>query len=197
MDKLVKALLTGLWVLSAFASRPALAMTPAEQLQGTVQQVINVVKSPVPSEAQRKELLRETLMPAFDWVEMAKQALGKNWSAAAGREDEFITAFAEFLGNSYAGTIGSYKDEKILFIRESIDKDQAQVSTKIIPAKGDPTAVNYRLHRVRGEWKIYDVVVEDVSLVVNFRSQFSRILAKGTFDDLLRELKARELKNRN
>jgi len=71
------------------------------------------------------------------------------------------------------------------------------VNTRIVPAKGDATAVNYRLHRVQGEWKIYDVVVEDVSLVVNFRSQFNRILAKGSFDDLLRQLREKEIRTRN
>lgn len=197
MDKLAKALLPVSLLFGLLASSPALALTPGEQLQGTVQQVLSVVKSPVSSEAQRRELLRETLMPMFDWGEMAKQALGKNWAMAAGRENEFIAAFAEFLGNSYVGTIASYKDERIVFIREFVDKDRAQVNTKIIPSKGDPTAVNYRFHRVQGQWKIYDVVVEDISLVGNFRAQFNRILAKGSFEDLLRELKSKESRSRN
>jgi phospholipid transport system substrate-binding protein len=196
MKKTTKPVLVLFLFLGMFAGRPAFATTPAEQLQGTIQQVLSVVQDPVHNEAQRKEMLRETLMPVFDWVEMARQALGKNWSAAAGRENEFISAFAEFLGNSYVGTIGSYKDEKILFVKESIEKDRAQVNTRIVPTRGDPTSVNYSLHRVRGQWKIYDVVVEDISLVVNFRSQFSRILAKGSFDDLLRQLREREIRTR-
>jgi phospholipid transport system substrate-binding protein len=197
MDKTTKALLAVFLFLCFFATQSAFATTPTEQLQGTIQQVLSVVKNPSNSDEQRKEMLRETLMPLFDWVEMAKQTLGKNWSVAAGRENEFVAAFAEFLGNSYVGTIGSYRDEKILFVQESIEKDRALVNTKIVPAKGDATAVNYRLHRVQGEWKIYDVVVEDVSLVVNFRSQFGRILAKGNFDDLLRQLREKEIRTRN
>ena len=178
---------------------PALgfAMTPTEQIEETVQQVLSVVRNPANSHEQRKEMLRETLKPRFDWFEMAKQTLGKHWSVAAGRENEFVGAFAEFLGNSYVGSIGSYKDEKILVMQESIDSNRAQVKTKIVPDKGDPTSVNYRLHRVQGEWKIYDVVIEDISLVVNFRSQFNRILAKGSFDDLLKQLRDKDLKNRN
>ena len=66
--------------------------------------------------------------------------------------------------------------------------------TKIVSDKGESNAINYRLHRVRGQWKVYDVVVEDISLVVNFRAQFSRLLAKGSFDDLLRQLKEKEFK---
>ena len=82
-------------------------------------------------------------------------------------------------------------------MNESIENDLAQVKTKIIPGKGEPTSVNYRLHRMQGEWKIYDVVVEDISIVVNFRSQFNRLLAKGSFDDLLKQLREKEVKNRN
>lgn len=197
MYQSIKGLLAVFLFLCFFATQPAFANSPTEQLQDTIQQVLSVVRNPANSEEQRKEMLRETLMPMFDWVEMAKQTLGKNWTIAAGRENEFVAAFAEFLGNSYVGTIGSYKDEKILFVQESIDNNRAQVSTRIVPARGDATAVNYRLHRVQGEWKIYDVVVEDISLVVNFRSQFSRILAKGSFDDLLRQLREKEIRNRN
>ena len=183
--------------VSSLVPAPGFAMTPTEHIEETVQQVLSVVRNPANSHEQRKEMLRETLMPRFDWFEMAKQTLGKHWSVAAGRENEFVGAFAEFLGNSYVGSIGSYRDEKILVMQESIDSNRAQVKTKIVPDKGEPTSVNYRLHRVQGEWKIYDVVVEDISLVANFRSQFNRILAKGSFDDLLKQLREKELKNRN
>jgi phospholipid transport system substrate-binding protein len=187
----IGALLCGLGPSTVFAS------TPMEQIQETVGQVVKVVTNPANSDAQRKQLLRETLMPRFDWLEMARQALGKHWSVTAGREDEFVSAFAEFLGNAYAGTIDSYKDEKILFLQESIDNSRAQVKTRIVSGKGEATSVNYQLHSIAGEWKIYDVVVEDISLVVNYRSQFNRILAKGSLDDLLRQLKEKELRTKN
>lgn len=184
-----KPIVAMFFFLCCFTSEPAFAMTPTEQLQETIQLALSAVSSPANSHEQRKEILRETLMPRFDWPEMARQTLGKHWSAAAGRETEFVAAFADFLGKSYVGTIGSYKDEKIFFVDESIENNRAQVKTKLVPSKGEPMSVNYRLHRVQGEWKIYDVVVEDISLVGNYRSQFSRILARGTFDDLLRQLR--------
>jgi phospholipid transport system substrate-binding protein len=188
-------LIAWLIFVSWLAPMPAFATTPTEQIQETIQQVLSVVKNPANSHEQRKEMLRETLMPRFDWFEMARQTLGKHWSVAAGRENEFVGAFAEFLGNSYVGSIVSYKDQKILFVQESIESNRAQVKTKIVPDKGEATAVNYRLHRVKGEWKIYDVVVEDISLVFNYRSQFNRILAKGSFDDLLKQLREKEFRN--
>jgi phospholipid transport system substrate-binding protein len=182
----------------AISLAPAFASSPTEQIQETIQQVLTVVNNSAQGdEPDRKRQLRETLMPRFDWTEMAKQTLGKHWDAAAARQGEFIAALSEFLGSSYAGKIGSYKDEKIIYLTEAVDNDQAQVKTKIVSSKGEPTAVTYQLHRVQGEWKIYDVVVEDISLVVNYRSQFSRILAKGGFDDLLRQLKEKELNSKN
>jgi phospholipid transport system substrate-binding protein len=192
----LKALVLGALLASEFAPFRAFANTPMEQVQETVGQVVNVVGRSADTDEQRKASLRETLMPRFDWYEMARQTLGKNWNIAAGRENEFVAAFAEFLGNAYVGTIGSYKGEKILFLQERIDHDQAQVKTKILPSKGDSTSVDYRLHRVQDEWKIYDVLIEDISLVVNYRSQFNRILAKGSIDDLLAQLREKNLTGR-
>jgi phospholipid transport system substrate-binding protein len=189
MLKRSQLFVAGLLVVSCLVPAHGFAITPTEQIEETIQQVLSVVRNTTNNHEQRKEMLRETLMPRFDWFEMARQTLGKHWSVAAGRENEFIGAFAEFLGNSYVGNIGSYKDEKILFVQESIESNRAQVKTKIVPDKGEPTSVSYRLHRVEGHWKIYDVVVDDISIVVNYRSQFNRILTRGTFDDLLKQLR--------
>jgi len=197
MLKAFKPLIAGFTFACWIAPAPVFGSSPTEQIQETIQQVLKVVSSPAGNDEERKDRLRETLMPRFDWLEMAKQSLGKHWNSASGRENEFVAAFADFLGNSYVSKIGSYKDEKIVFMNESIENDLAQVKTKIIPGKGEPTSVNYRLHRMQGEWKIYDVVIEDISIVVNFRSQFNRLLAKGSIDDLLKQLREKEIKNRN
>ncbi|HVO91778.1 MAG TPA: ABC transporter substrate-binding protein [Terriglobales bacterium] len=182
----------------ALTPKPAFAVTPTEQLQGTIQQVLSIVSSTADArDERRKAQLQETLMPRFDWAAMAKQTLGKHWESVPNRHDEFVSAFAEFLGNAYIGKIAEYRDEKILFVEETIENDSALVKTKILSGKGEVTSVNYQLHRVGGEWKIYDVVMEDVSLVVNFRSQFNRILARGSFDDLLKQMRDKELRNRN
>lgn len=168
----------------------ALANTPTQHIEETIQRVVTIVSDPAgPGEAERRELLREALLPRFDFVEMAKRALGKHWSNVSERQQEFVAVFAEFLGNLYVGKIVAYKDEKIIFVREWMDSGQAQVDTQVVPSKGGPLSVNYRLHQVQGEWKIYDVVVEQVSLINNYRSQFNRILTAGSLDDLLKLLK--------
>lgn len=190
MNSNLKRLLLSL-LLVFCAIQEASATTPTEQIQQTIHQVLKLVNGSSVGADERRAMLRDTLMPRFDWPEMAKQALGKHWDSASGRHQEFVGAFAEFLGSAYLGTINSYKDEKILFMHESVQQNRAQVDTKIIPKKGEPTSVNYRLHRVQDEWKIYDVVVEDISLVGNYRSQFNRILATGSFDDLMSRLKSK------
>ena len=187
-------------MLLAFCLGPELAhpSSPAQQIEETIQQVLTVVNgSAAPVDGSRKQALRDSIMPRFDWPEMAKRALGKHWDGASGRHGEFIAAFAEFLGNTYVGKIGSYKDEKIIFVQETVNNNLAEVKTKIVPAKGEATSVNYQLRQVQGEWKIYDVVVEDISLVVNYRAQFNRILSKGNLDDLLRQLKEKEPRQGN
>ena len=180
------------------AQAQAFAGAPKDQIQETIQQALHIVNGAAgASDTARRNHLRDALMPKFDWAEMAKRTLGKHWDNNPSRQEEFIAAFAEFLGNVYAGKIGSVRDEKILFGDESIVENQAQVNTRIVPAKGEPMSVNYRLHWVQGEWKIYDVILDDISLVVNYRSQFNRILSKGSFEDLLRQLRDKESKVRN
>jgi phospholipid transport system substrate-binding protein len=192
--RMVAAMLFTICLMPGFV----VASSPTEQIQETIRQVMNVANSSAAgSETGRKQALRDSLMPRFDWAEMAKRALGKHWDGVSTRQGEFINAFADFLGNSYVGKIGGYKDEKILYLQETVTDNVAEVKTRIVPTKGDPTSVNYHLHQVQGDWKIFDVVVEDISLVVNYRSQFSRILAKGSFDDLLRELREKEQSQRN
>ena len=198
MEKWVKRFAAA--ILLAFCLTPKLAQanSPAQQIQETIEQVLGVVNGPaMGNESNRQRALRESIMPRFDWPEMAKQALGKHWDNAAVRRNEFIAAFADFLGSTYIGKIGSYKDEKILFLQETVKDNLAEVKTKIVPNKGESTSVNYQLRQVEGEWKIYDVVVEDISLVVNYRAQFNRILSKGNFDDLMKQLKDKEAAQKN
>ena|SRR5919109_3600659 len=180
------------------SSTEVLADSPAQQIKETIQRVITIVDpSAGTGELERRELLRDVLMPRFDFPEMAKRSLGKHWNREPERQQEFVSVFAEFLGNNYAGKILSFKDEKIVFSREWTEKETAEVDTKVVTSNGETLSVNYRLHRVQGEWKIYDVVVENISLVGNYRSQFSRILSNGSFDELIERLKGKESRNDN
>lgn len=198
MARIAKRIVPALLLVFGSAPTSAFGTSPSQRIQETIHQVATVINaSPTDDEAARRRSLRETIMPLFDWTAMAKQTLGKHWDGISARQHEFTDAFAEFLGNVYAGNIGSYKDQKILFIEETVTNNLAQVKTRIVPNHGEPTSVDYQLHQVQGEWKIYDVVIEDISLVSNYRSQFGRILAKGSVDDLFRSMAEKRLSQRN
>ncbi|MGH7928402.1 MAG: MlaC/ttg2D family ABC transporter substrate-binding protein, partial [Candidatus Binatia bacterium] len=147
----------------------ALAQTPGQQVRETIQRITAIVSSPSAGQSERRDEVKRLLLPRFDWPEMAKRSLGKHWPRVPERQNEFVSAFTEFLGNAYLGTIGGYKDEKIIFAGERRDKNLAEVDTKLVPNKGEPMSVNYRLHMVQGDWKIYDVIIADISLVNNYR----------------------------
>lgn len=173
-------------------ARVVFAQTPGQQVQETIHRVTAIIGSSSSAEPDRLDEIKRLLLPRFDWPEMAKRSLGKHWPKVPERQNEFISAFTEFVSNAYLGTISGYKDERIVFAGERREQNLAEVDTKLMPNKGDPMPVNYRLHLVQGEWKIYDVVIADISLINNYRSQFNRILAKASFDDLVKQLRDKD-----
>jgi phospholipid transport system substrate-binding protein len=197
---IVKLTVLKLWLMAflfCFAqSITAFAETPIEGMQRTVGRVVSILQaSPGNSGGavvrERRQMIREVLLPRFDFAEMAKRSLGAHWKNQTGRQEEFVAVFSEFVESSYMNTLESYKGEKVVYLRERVEQNLAQVDTQLVPASGEPFSVSYKLHLVGGEWKVYDVVIENISLVNNFRSQFSRILATSSFDELLRKLRAK------
>jgi phospholipid transport system substrate-binding protein len=153
-------------------------------------QVLGIVRenSDESDKTGRRELLRAVLASRFDFREMAKRSLGQHWSRLAERQQEFVSVFSAFVENSYISKLESLKQTRVVYLREHVDSNLARIDTKIVPDRGDEVPIHYRLHLVGSEWKIYDVVVENISLVENLRSQFHRVLATATFDDLLKKL---------
>jgi phospholipid transport system substrate-binding protein len=170
------------------------AEQPTEQIKGAIERVSQVLQEVVAAQGANKdeavEKIRGILLPRFDFTEMAKRSLGNRWQEIEGREDEFVAAFAAFVESSYMNTLESYRGEKILYLREEIKQNLAQVDTEIVHGS-ENLAVDYRLHLIDGQWKVYDVVIDNISLTSNFRSQFSRILAGASIDDLLNKLRAK------
>ena len=189
-----RALLLGVMIVALLSgAMPARAgTTPTEEVQETIGRIVGVLQDPMVADgaaiAKRKAVFREVLAARFDFKEMAKRSLGNHWQSVAARQQEFVSVFTNFIERVYVGKIDSLKDTKIAFVRERIEGGVAQVDTQIVPAKGDDFPMNYRLHLVGGKWKIYDMIVENISLVENYRSQFDRILASATFDELLKKL---------
>ena len=172
------------------------AGAPTDQVRQTADQVLALLQDAqfkgAGKESQRRQRLRQIIGNRFDFEEMSKRSLGANWRRV-GRDEQqrFVQLFTDFLEKSYADQIESYDGEKIAYGREQLAQDQAEVDSKIITKKGREVAVNYKLRSAGGDWKVYDVVIENVSLVNNYRSQFNRILAKATFNELLKKLEAK------
>jgi phospholipid transport system substrate-binding protein len=183
-----------LTLLAFFVSTQAQAGVPTEQIKATVDRAVMVLKDPrlkPPAKLQeRREQLRKVLFARFDFTEMAKRALGADWRRRTPQEQqEFVRLFSELLERAYAEIIESYSDEKIIYLNERVDGSYADVASKIQTSRGEEYSINYKVHLVSNEWKVYDVVAENISLVNNYRSQFSRVIAKSSYEELLRRLR--------
>jgi phospholipid transport system substrate-binding protein len=181
-------------VLTAGTAIPPLwASVPGEQVKATIDRVMEVLRDPTlqsaSKKAERREKLRQIILPRFDFTEMAKRALGNNWNRYPDQQREFVTAFTQLLEETYADQIEGANGEKVVYLNERTDKNYAEVATKVISPKGDETSMIYKLHSVESDWKVYDIVVENVSVVNNYRAQFSRVLSNASMDELIKRIK--------
>jgi phospholipid transport system substrate-binding protein len=189
----MKAMAVFLLALALFSGN-AHAGVPTDQIKATVDKALVVLKDPRLKPAakvkERRDQLKQILFARFDFTEMAKRALGANWRRRTPQEqEEFVHLFTEVLERAYADIIESYTDEKITYTNERIDGTYADVGSKIQTSKGEEYTLNYKAHLVSNEWKVYDVVAENVSLVNNYRSQFNRVISHASYDELVRRLK--------
>jgi phospholipid transport system substrate-binding protein len=190
----VGTLLSSLLLVSA--PRLASAGEPQEKVRETVDAVLAVLQDkslqgPENTE-KRREKMRRAVFQRFGFEEMSQRALGQHWQKRTPAEKkEFTTLFGELLERSYINKIESYTGEqKVLYTQETIDKDgYASVRTEIVVKRDANVAVEYRLLRREGNWQIYDVVIEGVSLVNNYRTQFNNIVSQESFDALMKKLK--------
>lgn len=178
--------------------RLALAEQPMDRIRNAIERVSEVLQDVSAKQGANKDeavkSIREIVLPSFDFAEMARRSLGDQWKTLDGRQSEFVGAFTEYVESAYMSTLASYRGEKVVYLRESVSQDLAQVDTQVVARKGNPLSVNYRLHLTQGDWKVYDVVVDNISLVSNFRAQFKRILATASLDDLLKKLREKSEK---
>jgi phospholipid transport system substrate-binding protein len=124
---------------------------------------------------------------------MSKRSLGPNWARLTSEEQrEFVKIFTALMGRAYVENIESYTDQNVLYTREVVDKDYAEVDTKIVADKRADLSINYKLHSVGKEWRVYDLVIEDISVVNNYRSQFNRVIARSSFAELVRTMKEKQ-----
>jgi phospholipid transport system substrate-binding protein len=166
------------------------------EVKQVVDEVVRIVsdqdlKKPQ-NEPQRRRALKAAIGRIFDYQEMAQRSLATHWKERTPAErKEFVSLFATLLENSYAGKIESYHNEKITYLKETAEGQYAELKSKIIAPKGDEYTLDYRLMQKNGKWMVYDVVIEGVSLVSNYRGQFNRIINSQGYPALVKKLRTK------
>jgi phospholipid transport system substrate-binding protein len=191
----MKRLIVGLnIVILVLFSLPVYAGPPLDAVQANVNKVLEVLRDPKLKVASAKEIEKEKLRliyeRMFDDVELSKRTLARHWNSMnVAQRKEFVLLFRQVLEKAYIDKILAYTDEKIVFDRETmVSGTQAEIQTKIVTSSKE-IPIFYRVILKDGAWKVYDIVIENVSLVLNYRTQFNDILAKNTPEQLLEILR--------
>jgi phospholipid transport system substrate-binding protein len=168
----------------------AQAGQPIAVVKRVIENALDVLKNPSYTQAQKHRMVKSMVDPHFDYREMAKLSLGATWNRLSpGQRDEFVHLFADLLEASYADKIIKYAQRvKIDYTSEIPMGNRVEVRTVVV-RPNDRIPLNYRLIQENGIWKIYDVIIEGVSLVNNYRSQFRRIIQKDSYAGLVRRLR--------
>jgi phospholipid transport system substrate-binding protein len=195
MGRLVTTVLIA--ALSLVARWPAYAGAPTDQLKGGIDRVLAILQDPAlkaPAKAdERRQKIRAVANEVFDWQETGKRALARHWQGRSPQErEEFSKLFADLLERSYVGKIEAYSGEKVLYGEETLDGDQATVRTKLVTKSGNQIPIDYQMQKAADRWRVYDVKIENVGLVANYRSQFNRIIQQSGYPDLVQRLKTKQ-----
>jgi len=174
----------------------ALGGEPTDQLRPEIDRVIKTLEDPTlkgeAKAAQRRDALRAITDSVFDWQEMSRRALGPHWQSRSEAERaEFVGLFRNLVEGAYAAKIEGYTGERMSYAGDSVEGDQATVRTRLITRQGQEVPVDYRMVKREARWKIYDVGVEGVSMVGNYRTQFNQIIRTSSYEELIRKLKSR------
>ncbi len=185
-------------LLALVVVRGAWAGPATDQLRVHVDQVLKVVSDPVlenPEKTQeRREAIRKVANDIFDFTEITKRSLGRHWQARTPAEQaEMVQLMTDLLERTYISKIEKYSGgEKVGYIGESLDGDVAMVRTKIVTPERTEIPIDYRMYRRDDRWLTYDVFVEGVSLVANYRTQFNAIIQKSSYQELVKKMKEKQ-----
>jgi phospholipid transport system substrate-binding protein len=163
------------------------------QLKRTIDEFVTILVNTSVEELQATGLPQKALKliyGRFDFSEMTRRSLGKHWNLLELPEQkEFVEAFTDRLLYAYGRTVRASGDERIEFKRETGDDKFANVETKVVSGNGEELPIDYHLLATDGQWRVYDMVIDQVSLVVNYRAQFERVIAKSSLKELLQRMK--------
>jgi phospholipid transport system substrate-binding protein len=173
---------------------PAFAGVPTEQLRNTTEKILKIVTDPAlkgeDKAEERRKLIRKAVDERFDREELSRRALGRQWASRNEKErKEFVTLFSELLERTYLERVEGYSGEQVSYVGEKVEGEYATVEARVLTAQRTEIPVLYRLRLKGDEWMVYDISIEGVSLVGNYRSQFQSILARSPYEELVRRLK--------
>jgi phospholipid transport system substrate-binding protein len=189
---LIRSAIVGLALQLLVGAAWALAGPPTETVRQVIEKSLDIIQNPSYGKQEKQRKVRSIVDPHFDYQEMAKRSLGPAWGKlSAGQRQEFVSLFSQLLEASYSDKIEKYAQRvKIDYTGEIASGDSVEVRTVVVKAN-DRMPLNYRLLNEAGTWKVYDVVFEGVSLISNYRSQFSRIIHESGYAELVKRLKTK------
>jgi phospholipid transport system substrate-binding protein len=173
------------------------ALSPLKIMNATTDRVVEILRDKELKKAtktpERRAAIRKAVTEVFDFEEMSKRALSVHWQKLTIEErKEFVSLFSDLLERSYIKKIEGYSDEKIDYLEEKIDGDSALVKSKITTRRNIEIPIDYKLLKRGDKWYVYDVVIEGVSLINNYRTQFNKIIRQSSYTELIKRMKNKQ-----
>ena len=175
----------------------AWAGAPTDQLRAQIDRAVKILEDPEfkkdGRQKDRRGAVRQVANDIFDFSETAKRSLARHWAPRSQAErDEFVGLFSDLLERSYIGKIELYGGEKIRFVGEAVDPDGAIVRTRLVTRQDSEIPIDYRMHARGDKWLVYDVLIEGVSLISNYRTQFNKIITTSSYQELVKKMKSKQ-----
>ncbi len=178
--------------LSLAAGAPAWAGSPTEEVRQYTEQILRTLEDPALAQADKRATVRKLAIEVFDAPEAARRALGRHWPGRTPEEQaEFVQLFVDLLERTYVSKIDLYGGERVRYTGESIEGDFAVVRAALLTRKGTEVPVEARMLKRGDRWRIYDVVVEHISFIANYRTQFDRIIRNSSYAELVNRLRTK------
>ena len=173
------------------------AGVPTDQLRAQIDRTVKILDNPElkkdGKQRERRAAVRQVANDIFDFSETAKRSLARHWATRTQAErDEFVLLFTDLLERSYISKIELYGGEQIKFVGESVDPDGAIVRTRLVTKQGSEIPINYRMLARGDKWLVYDVLIEGVSLISNYRTQFNKIITTSSYQELVKKMKTKQ-----
>jgi len=174
----------------------SLAGLATDQVKGTVDQVIKILTDPAlkgeKKIRERRAKIRQVVLQRFGFTEMSKRSLGRYWNERTPEErTEFVRLYTDLLERAYIDRVDGYTGEQVVYLGELVDGDYSEVKSKIVTKRNQEIPILYRLQKTNANWEVYDVIVEGVSLVNNYRTQFSKIIRTSSYQVLVKKMQVK------